>query len=144
MSVAGPEGVDTAAIQVTTAALLRAVNGSDLGGVLAVWSEDGVLMPPHHPSVRGQLELEQYFARLFAETRLSFRFTSSRVHVCGDTAFERVEYVATVLRLAVGEEMHDAGKGLHVYQRQPSGTWKLAMDIWNSDRPASGAIGKQP
>ena len=136
------EAADAAEIQKTTAALLSAVNGSDLGGVLAVWSDDGVLMPPHHPSVRGRLEIEQYFTLLFAEIRFRFRFTLSRVHVCGDTAFEHVEYVATASRLAGGEDVDDVGKGLHVYRREPSGTWKLAMDIWNSDTPASGAIGK--
>jgi ketosteroid isomerase-like protein len=69
------EATDAAAIRMTTAALLSAVNRSDLDGVLAVWSDDGVMMPPHHPSVTGRRELERYFTGLFAEIRFSFRFT---------------------------------------------------------------------
>jgi ketosteroid isomerase-like protein len=38
--------------------------------------------------------------------------------------------------LALWSDDGDAGKGLHVYRRQPNGSWKLALDIWNSDRPA--------
>ena len=33
----------------------------------------------------------------------------------------------------------DVGKGIHVYRRQTDGTWKLQMDVWNSDRPAIDA-----
>jgi len=34
-----------------------------------------------------------------------------------------------------GPVVQDRGKGLHVYRRQPDGSWKLAQDIWNSDNP---------
>ena len=129
-------GADVAAIEQVTAALLNAVNESDLAGVLAVWADDGVLMPPHHPSVRGRQEIDRYFDRLFSVRRFRFTFTSSQIEVCGDVAFERVEYEVAVSATAAALEVHDVGKGLHVYRLQPDGSWKLAMDIWNSDNPA--------
>ena len=132
----GHDAADAAAIELVTAALLKAVNGSNLAGVLAVWSDDGVLMPPHHPSVRGRQEIERYFGRLFSVRRFRFVFTSSHIEVCGDVAFERVEYEVAASATAVGPEVRDVGKGLHVYRRQ-EGAWRLAMDIWNSDNPAA-------
>ena len=129
-------GPDVAAIEQVTAALLNAVNGSNLAGVLAVWSEGGVMMPPHHPSVRGREEIERYFRRLFSVSRFRFVFTSSKIEVCGEVAFERVEYEVAAWGTAGGPEVRDVGKGLHVYRLQPDGSWKLAMDIWNSDNPA--------
>ena len=135
----GSEGelnVDRAAVARTTARLLTAINAADLAGVLAVWDDDGVLMPPHHPSVRGRSDVERYFRQLFEQTRFTFSFTSSQIHVSGDTAFERVEYAASARPAQGGSEVRDVGKGLHVYRRQPNGSWKLAMDIWNSDTPA--------
>ena len=108
---------------------------ADLAGVLAVWSDDGVLMPPHHPSVRGRSAVEHYFSQLFEQTRFTFSFTSSQIHVSGDTAFERVEYAASARPAQGGSEVRDVGKGLHVYRREPNGSWKLAIDIWNSDTP---------
>jgi ketosteroid isomerase-like protein len=133
--MAGMTQPDALAIELVTAALLNAVNHSDLPGVLALWSDGGVLMPPHHPSVRGREEIERYFRRLFSVSRFRFAFTSSQIEVCGDVAFERVEYEVAVSGSAAGPEVRDRGKGLHVFRRQ-SDVWKLAMDIWNSDNPA--------
>ena len=127
---------DAASISRATAKLLSAVNASDVAGVMAVWCEDGVLMPPHHPSVRGRTHIERYFRQLFEHTRFTFSFGSSPIQVSGDFAFERVEYRVSARPVDGGPEVRDAGKGLHLYRRQSDGTWRLAMDIWNSDTPA--------
>jgi uncharacterized protein (TIGR02246 family) len=130
-----PNGLyaDEAAIARVTTALLNSINASDLTGVLAVWSDDGVMMPPHHSSVHGRTALEQYFRDLFSRTRFEFVFNSSRIEVSGDLAFERIEYTASAWPVEGGPVVRDVGKGLHVYHRQTDGTWKLAQDIWNSD-----------
>ena len=129
---AGPER-DVAAISQATSALLGAVNNSDLHGVLAKWCDDGVLMPPGHPSLRGRLEIEAYFTRLFRQRRFMFSFTFSAIEVAGDVALERVEYRVSSWPIEGGAEVLDKGKGLHVYRRRADGSWGLAMDIWNSD-----------
>ena len=128
--------VDTSAIARNTAALLAAVNASDVSAVLSLWADDGVLMPPHHPSVHGRAQIERYFSELFQRLRFDFSFTSSRIQVSGDTAFERVHYNASAWPARGGPETRDAGKGLHVYRRESDGSWKLVADIWNSDNPA--------
>lgn len=124
---------DRAAIMRTTAALLAAVNASDADRCSAVWAADGVLMPPHHPSVQGRQAIGEYFRSLFSRSRFKFRFTSSRIHLAGDTALERVTYTATIWPGGDASPIEDVGKGLHVYGRQPDGSWKLTQDIWNSD-----------
>jgi uncharacterized protein (TIGR02246 family) len=129
-----PLDSDISAVGRATAALLDAVNGSDVSGVLDVWADDGVLMPPHHPAVQGRVEIGRYFERLFQRSRFAFSFSSSQIEVCGGVAFERVDFTASVHPLDGGPHKRDAGKGLHLYRRQPDGSWKLAMDIWNSDR----------
>jgi uncharacterized protein (TIGR02246 family) len=124
---------DEAAVARVTTALLNAINASNLTGVLAVWSDDGVMMPPHHPSVHGRAALEQYFRDLFSQTRFEFVFNSSRIELAGSVALERIEYTASAWPVEGGPVVRDFGKGLHVYRRQTDGTWKLAQDIWNSD-----------
>jgi uncharacterized protein (TIGR02246 family) len=122
-----------AAIKRTTAELLAAVNASDADRCLAVWADDGVLMPPNHPSVQGREALGEYFRNLFSRAKFQFSFTSSEIQLAGDTAFERVTYTAVVWRGSDALPVEDVGKGLHVYRRQPDGLWKLTQDIWNSD-----------
>ena len=137
-SAAGPATVETSAIAQSTAALLAAVNASDVAAVMSLWSDDGVLMPPHHPSVHGRAQIERYFSELFQRSRFNFSFTSSRIDVSGDAAFERVQYEASAWPAQGGPEIQDAGKGLHVYRRDSNGSWKLVADIWNGDKPAGG------
>jgi uncharacterized protein (TIGR02246 family) len=123
----------------TTLALLDAMNASSPDGVLAVWAEDGVLMPPHHPAVRGAPAIAAYFRDLFARAALRFSFSSSEVLVSGDLAVERVTYRASMQPRAGGPATGDEGKGLHVLRRQADGSWRLIQDLWNSDRPAPAA-----
>ena len=60
--------VDRAAIKRTTAELLAAVNASDADRCSAVWAADGVLMPPHHPSVQGHQAIARVLPHpVFAE-----------------------------------------------------------------------------
>lgn len=36
--------------------------------------------------------------------------------------------------------MEQTGKGVHIYERGPDGSWKIALDIWNhNETPAAGA-----
>lgn len=126
---------DREAIKRATAELLAAVNASDADGCVAVWAADGVLMPPHHPSVHGHRAIAEYFRALFLKRTFCFTFTSSHIHLAGDTAVEHVTYTATIWPRDDAAPIDDSGKGLHVYARQPSGSWKLTHDIWNSDQP---------
>jgi len=126
--------IDRAAIAATSAELLAAVNASSDDRCSALWAADGVLMPPHHPTVQGHEAIVQYFRDLFSRTRCSFTFTSSDIRVAGDIALERVTYTATIWSGGDARPVEEAGKGVHVYARQPDGSWKLTHDIWNSDR----------
>jgi ketosteroid isomerase-like protein len=122
-------------LALVSSALLSAVNGSNVDGVLAIWRTDGTLMPPHHAAVHGHAALRAYFADLFTRRRLAFAFTASEVHLAGDLALERLSFQATSTPVTSGESSEDVGKGLHVYARDSDGTWKLLLDIWHSDRP---------
>jgi ketosteroid isomerase-like protein len=128
---------DRAAITRATAELLAAVNDSSADRCLAVWAADGVLMPPHHPSVQGHEAIGNYFRSLFSRRRFRFAFTSSDIHLAGDTAMECVTYTAIMWSESGASPIEDVGKGLHVYRRQSNGSWKLTHDIWNSDQPAA-------
>jgi uncharacterized protein (TIGR02246 family) len=129
------ENDDRVAVRRATEALLTAVNASDLSAVVDVWADEGVLMPPHHPAVRGRVAIENYFTRLFQQSRFTFSFPRSSIEVAGDLALERLEYAATMSPLGGGQTTFDVGKGLHVFRRHPSGSWQLITDIWNSDQP---------
>jgi ketosteroid isomerase-like protein len=124
-------------IRQATSALLRAVNASDLEAVMAVWDDSGTLMPPGHASVQGHQAIKAYFEQLFNRNRFEFVFTSSQISVDGTLAVERVLYSAAAWSLEGDNSYRDSGKGVHVYRQHEGGSWKLVMDIWNSDGPDS-------
>jgi uncharacterized protein (TIGR02246 family) len=128
------------AIRRSTSDLLAAVNASDVDRVLGVWADDGVLMPPGHPSVHGGTALREYFSKLFLMTRFTFEFTSSEIDLIADVAIERLNYRVTISQSIGQEKIEDVGKGLHVYRRQLDGRWKLVLDIWNSDRTSAARM----
>ena len=123
---------DRAAITSATATLRESVNKGDIDGVLSVWAEDGELLPPDHWPVRGHRALRAYFEGLFGRAIFQFTFTESKLEIDGDVGLERVSYTSQVW-MGGADPLSDSGKGLHVYRRQPDGTWKLAYDIWNTD-----------
>ena len=124
---------DRTAIAQLSARLLAAVNASDLAGVVAVWSDQGVMMPPDAQPVSGRAAIEHYFRQLFASARFRFQFIASEIQVVGDIASERITYVAEAWRDGASTPSHDRGKGIHVFHRLPSGVWMLSVDIWNSE-----------
>jgi len=124
---------DVAAVHAVTEALRRAVNCSDIDGIIACWAPDGIMLPPYHAAVHGRAAISAYFASVFATRRLTFAFTESTVEVFGNVAIERLHYTAVATTRA-GETIQDLGKGIHIYTRRSEGGWQLAHDIWNSDR----------
>lgn len=126
---------DPDAVHAVTEALRAAVNAGDVAGILACWASDGILLPPHHPAVKGQQAIAAYFRRVFAERRFDFTFVESEISLQGNRAVERLAFTVVVRSLTGESVAEDVGKGLHVFVRQPDGCWRLVQDIWNSNRP---------
>jgi uncharacterized protein (TIGR02246 family) len=124
---------DRAAIARASARLLEAVNESDVAGVVDVWAEDGVMMPPDRPAVRGRHAIEEFFRHLFSTARFRFQFTMSQIEVVGDVASERVTYSAEAWLKGASQPTHDRGRGIHLFRRLPAGNWVLVADLWNRE-----------
>ena len=124
---------DRAVVARVSAGLLDAVNRSHADGIAAVWAEDGVMMPPGKPAVRGRPAIEAYFRALFSTARFHFRFTASDIQVVGDLASERLTYTADAWLDGASKPAQTRGKGIHLFRRLPDGDWALAMDMWDSE-----------
>jgi len=131
---------DRTAIARASAQLIEAVNGSDVAGVMAVWADDGVMMPPGQPSVHGRQAIEESFRQLFSRSRFHFQFTASEIQVVGDIASEHITYVAEAWLDGASQSTRSRGKGLHLFRRASGGAWTLAADIWNSEPNGGGGV----
>ena len=121
---------------------LAAINANDAAAVLALLTDDAVYLPPNEPAVAGKAAIGPWLEGYFAAYRTHWEKTTRELVAAGDWA---VEYAAERVRdtpVGGGAAVEDVYKGLIVYRRQADGTWKVAKDMWNSDRPASTTAGR--
>jgi len=126
---------DKAAIDRLREVHVAALNAGDAKGWAACFANDGVQMPPNFETNAGKAAIEGWSKGFLGLFSCRFKLSVDEVQVTGDWAFERGRYDITLTPRAGGEPMGDNGKYITIYQRQADGGWKIARDIWNSDRP---------
>jgi ketosteroid isomerase-like protein len=83
--------------------------------------------------------LQAFFDQFTGEEVIS----TQQVVVAGDWAFDRGNLTITGQLAAGGEPFQYSGNILLIWQRQPDGSWLIAVDIWNSDLPAATEEGTE-
>ena len=116
---------------------LAAINANDAAAVLALLTDDAVYLPPNAPAGAGKAAIRPWLEGYFAAYRTHWEKATRELVAAGDWALEYAAERVTDTPVAGGAAVEDVCKGLIVYRRQPDGTWKVAKDIWNSDRPAA-------
>ena len=105
----------------------------------ALFTDDCVLMPPNQPQVNGREALRRWAQTLADHFTLGGGYTGAQVTVTGDWAYERYTGAMRLTPKAGGAQIEERVKGIHVYRRQPDGSWLIASDAWNSDMPLGPA-----
>ena len=127
--------VDLEAINRVRDAHVAALNAGDAGAWVALFTDDGVQMPPNAPANVGRSTIGSWSKGFMDLFRLEFALAVDEVRVLGEWAFERGTYTISLNPKAGGPPMQDMGKYITVYQRKPGDSWRMARDIWNSSNP---------
>jgi uncharacterized protein (TIGR02246 family) len=127
-------GPDVDAIRAVSAAEFAALVAEDADAHLATLTEDCIMMGPNEPAVTGHEAIAAWHADFSEMFDIAGGYTGSEVVVLGDWAIERYTGEVT-LTPAGGDAATETIKGIHIYQRQDDGSWKIAQDIWNADVP---------
>ncbi|MCP5111644.1 MAG: DUF4440 domain-containing protein [bacterium] len=136
---AAKQAEDVAAIKMLENDRVTAYNAGDAAGVAAFYTDDTIQMPPNEPAVIGKEEIQSAGQRIFDQFTAEMAFSIDEVQVASDWAFSRGTYTATLTPRAGGEPGNEGiGKGLDIYRRQPDGSSKIYLAIWNSDQPRPG------
>jgi uncharacterized protein (TIGR02246 family) len=115
---------------------VQAVAAKDTMTIGDLYAEDGEFLPQGAPRVTGRAAIQSAWAQFLQAPNLSLTFEPSKVVVstAGDIAHETGTY-----RLAMdgpkGRRIEDAGKFV-VTWKKVNGAWKVALDIFNSDKGA--------
>jgi ketosteroid isomerase-like protein len=130
--------VDIAAIEEAAhGGYVAAINSNDIEKLMAVLTDDIVYQAPGAPEVVGKAAVREWIAGYLAAYETKWEKTSIGFTVSGDWAFERYTYKSTDRDRKTGEVITDVGKGINIFHKGADGQWRVAVDGWSSDKPAS-------
>lgn len=135
-----PPPVDVQAIEKAAhGGYVDAINTNDTEKLMAVLSDDVVYQAPGAPEIVGKEAVRKWVADYFGayKTHWDKKSIDFTVTPDGATAYERYTYVSTDIDRVTGATVTDRGKGINVFQRDPGGQWRVAIDGWSSDLPPS-------
>jgi ketosteroid isomerase-like protein len=98
----------------------------------ALFSLDGVFMPPNRELTQGPKAVERTLRELGELGHQDLRFETVRIDHSGDMATE-VGRLTVAIAQANGTTVVDRGKYLRAWRRL--GAWLITADCWNSNLP---------
>jgi uncharacterized protein (TIGR02246 family) len=121
---------DKTAIQKLNDAWTAAFNKGDAAGVAAMYAEDAYVLPPGSDIVKGRAAIEAFW-RQAAQQLGDAKLTTLDVLPLGPDAAREIGIVT--LRTKGQPPQEVVGKYAVVW-RKIGGEWKLATDIWNTNK----------
>jgi len=124
---------DRQAIEAQRQVFKEAAEAADWTRLVALYTEDARVLPPNGRMVTGRIALRELFSSF--PPIGNFVLATQEVHGGGDLAIVRGTYSMTLMPPGAPAAIADTGKFVEMWQKQPDGTWLIALDIWNSDIP---------
>ncbi len=128
----GASAADLAAIGRVHEQYVAAHNDSDADRLVALFTDDAVLMPMDEPSLMGKEAIREHYEEFFDQSPSNIELSPVETRVAGDWAFERIQ-VKVTLPDGASDDRHADVKYLWILQRQPDGSWKISRAIYNLD-----------
>ena len=116
----------------------ESLNSGDIERWLALWTEDGVQMPPDEAAIVGKDNIRARNEAVLDRFTLDIGITNNEVETGGKWAYSRGTYKARLMPKAGGRPISIDGKYMTILARQPDGSWKIHRDIFNSNAAPPG------
>src|SRR5215217_583825 len=123
MLTAIPATTDEAAVHATLEKIVTAFNNSNVDDLLALHTNDFVLMDPGKPTMYGSECTREVFARFeHQKIALQLRYTIDELEVNGRSAFVRGKIYSRMIKENT-PAVYDAGRFLCLFRKHPKGHW---------------------
>ena len=123
---------DAVAIRKVDAEMVAALNARDVDRWLTFFASDAKMLPPCAPAVVGKEAIRKMIAEYLAPPSFAVAHHLESVVVSkgGDLAYVSYSY-------ALGKPVTETGKDISLYRKESNGSWKLIIDMWSENQPAS-------
>jgi len=118
----------------TISRFYESIEAGDPEARIQLLADDVVLLPNHWTIMSGKEDVSESFRR---SADAIFRIKDREIvqmEISEDLAYTVNSYYYTYHLKDHPEQWHKT-KNVHIWRSDSSGTWKLAVDIWNSDVP---------
>jgi uncharacterized protein (TIGR02246 family) len=117
-----------------------AAGAKDLDKTVSYYADDAIVMPPNAPPATTKEAIRSTWNEMLTSPGAGISWKTTKVEVAngGDLAYVSGTYEETMTD-ASGKRAQDRGKYVEIFKKQADGTWKVIVDIWNSDLPVSAS-----
>ena len=132
ISVSAQQSTDVKTILANNAAqFAAAASHGNVDGMVALYDEHAVLMPPGAPSMNGRDAIRQFWTNFTSLGAIDAKLVTDDILTSGELAAEMGHFELTITPKS-GAAIKDDGKYL-VLWRNVGGQWKIVRDIFNSN-----------
>lgn len=124
---------ENSAIEKLLSAYGEALNVSDVSKTVALYTQNGIIMPNGAPLSKGQEQLKATYEALYQAFQLNVEYFTDEVIVNGDYACARTNSRGNTLIRASGETIPVENKELFVLQKD-NGQWKISHYMFNNNK----------
>ncbi|HUN63357.1 MAG TPA: DUF4440 domain-containing protein [Candidatus Sulfotelmatobacter sp.] len=123
-------------LRAADAAWLKTYEAKDLDQAVAFCDEQASLLWPNAPRATGRTAIAKATASAFAIPDFKLEWHPEQVAVAhsGELGYTTGSYTWT-FKNASGKPASDNGKYLTVWKKQQDGSWKVLLDMFNTDLP---------
>jgi ketosteroid isomerase-like protein len=127
------------AIRAADAAWLKVFAARDTNATVAAVEATGSVLAPNAPIATGPDAIRALFAGFYSLPGLTIHWEAADVQAArsGELGYSRGAYELGFTD-PKGKPVVEHGKYATVWRKQTDGTWKVVLDIFNSDMPAGG------
>lgn len=118
-------------------AYVTAINSNDTDTLMAAMTSDIVYQSPGEPELVGAAAVRKWVEAYFAAYKSVWDKKTLSFVVSGDWAVERYSWKSIETDRKTGVTKQATGKGINVYHHDKDGHWRVAIDGWSGDAPAS-------
>ena len=125
---------ETEAIRKADADWNTAMGSRNVDEFVNYFADDGVLMMPNMAAMNGAEAIRAGVSPMMSAMQVSWTATNADVAASGDLGYTTGTYQAS-MTMPDGTTHPDNGKYVTIWKKQADGSWKVVVDIFNSDVP---------
>ena len=130
---------EVAALRAAAEAYHTAARAKDAQAIVTFYADDAIMVPPNADRVDGIEGVRNYRFGFIENPGVELLFELIRVEVSsgGDMGWT-LAIVNVSFTRPDGEPGSDRLRDFHAWKKQDDGSWKVVVDMWNSEFPAGG------